>query len=390
MKSNKILFIIGVAALVATSTASYAFSKTNTENKDITVIEYRKLESKNPIDFEIKKFDKLEFVDWLDTENIIHLNKVYKGPENTPWEDRYILNSYNINSKEDKVISPDGLKMSMATSLSPDKKYIFTGTFGSPSLNTKMIDLKNKSFVDVKNADDVNFEWISENLLMRHDLMSREWKIEDLNGNVFKKGIVPKGDEKVKFFSYGITGTDLKKTDNSVEGKIYFLEYKYQDDGLKVKSTLLHRLDINTNVKETLFEKNGDSQFIISKGKIYEIAASENSNSVLRLLDDKGNIVKEYVLNSNNIRVKTLNISPDGKYAAYILEKATVLKDNPEIPFKLDGFVNIVNLDNGEVKQVFKCYDGQIQDLKWNENSKSIAFNCGTNKTLATYVVTLK
>lgn len=396
MISKKIMISITTAVILTTLSSTYGVyeAKALTKDNNSVVLDYKNLSSKTSNSIAVTNIDNLQFVDWLDDNHIVHLKKVYTDPKGEFWNDRYVLNSYDIKNKIDTLISPKDTKMSTSYNFSPSRNRIFIDTYGSAESNKKIIDLKDNKVIDLKEKDaDVSYTWISDDIIFKNYMLADHWTIEDLNGNILYKGKI----KESKLHEYGsiIIGTDLKKVGDKIEGKVYYEESIYEK-GSKFPKTLksiIYERDINTQKERKLFERDGYANIDINKGKIYELSFRNkniNTQPTFKTLDCNGNTVKEYVLTQDIMSSGIASFSPDGKYAACILKKLT-----PSEKRHLEGtnLICILNLETGEITKAFERYGNinGVNDLMWSPSSKSFGFYYEDDKRLiTTYVVDVK
>jgi hypothetical protein len=383
VKKNIIALILMVGVISSSSMIISNVKASNDTQNGITVMPYKASAKVNTSGYQIDKFDKVESAAWLSNNEVLTLTKkaeVEKTGYYTSFNTRY-CSIYNLNTKTSKDFKD--VNISVFIGVSPDKKYVlyqepkyiassqegWQKSFDSGELMHSDIKILNLSTGEVSkfnteyNNHDVEYKWINNNKILAN--YHNKWSIIGIDSKVYAQGDYKKGE----FDDAWISGTDIKDSGDTVEGKIYYTQW---ENG-KIGTTLLS-IDVKTKeIKSILFNKN--SLHAEKQGKTIimdnytdngEISPGVYNRSFgAYILDENGKILKDIKLpecNSGNFM-----LSPDGSKAAYAEGNAP--KDASSL--------KVIDTKTGEIKEVMKC--STISNICWDSSGTSLSFTSGNS-----------
>ncbi len=395
VKKKIIALILMVGVISSSSMIINKVQASNKTNNGITVMPYKASSQVNTSGYQIDKFDKVENVSWLSNNEVLTLTKkaeVEKTGYYTSFNTRY-CSIYNLNTKNSKDFKD--VNISVFIGVSPDKKYVlyeepkyiassqedWQKSFDSGELLHSDIKILNLSTGEVTKLNteyknhDVECKWISTNKVLAN--YNNKWSIIGIDGKVYAQGDYKKGES----FGSRLSGTEIKDSGDSVEGKIYYNQVEYGKVG-----TALLSIDVKTKEIKSIFsnknsihaEKQGKTIIMDNYTDNGEISPGVyNRTFGAYILDESGKILKDIKLPAYS---NDFILSPDGSKAAYV--EINLPRDGKAA--RIDGntpkdasSLKIINTKTGEVKEVMKC--STISNICWDKSGTSLSFTSGNS-----------
>lgn len=412
---NRIKFLnlsLMVAVVVVTSVVTISCSKSigsgEIANVETTIAEDNKTNE------EITKYENVEFVQYLNENEVLTLTEKDKPKNGEANEQKLYCSIYNLKTKSLKDYKD--INMHTYQGVSPNKNYVLYSEKivnvngekvgfeqeDSYSMKAKLLDLSTGEITDVlteKENTAGQFKWISNNKILEYNCL--RWQIVDLEGKIYASANC--SDENI-YDSWVIIGSDdIIDSGDSVEGKLYYTQNNTENNKIKVGT-----IDVKTGERKIV---NSIEQGIkaYKKGKTIMVEkcssteqASDGSNSgfsySILSMDEGGKILQEIKIPKDR-KSSGYQLSPDGTKLAY-LEFDVELGFQEKYP---NESLKVVNTISGKVEKIVKVsdlsegnegnipVDKEISSICWDSTGTklTVEFTNSPSNNVDSYIISL-
>lgn len=384
---NKKNIIIG-SALVSIFLIAGLYFYTKVYSEKINVVSYKEPAQINESGYQITKYENLDAYDWIDDDNVLVLKE--NGNYDSDSGMAYV-SIYNLDTKTYKDFNNMNMDEHCFYGVPPSGRYVL---YGEPryipeveseewkkAVNSQELFHEKHDILDLTTGEIIedfdktvdncsaDYRWISDDKIFVN--YGGQWNILNKNGKSLKQGYFDFANCDSSYVQ--ITGIDdIKDLGDDCDGKFYYTkDFMGSDSSLGIN---IYSMDINSLKEEFIYKcedsfesykkgKNIGMECFFNNGQANENGIYEHRTFGYKIVNEEGKELQKIELPEGRV-TSMLKMSPKGTKGAF-MDVVHVLFDNYDTADVSNDCIKIINISNGDIKEI-----GKISDLMDEDNEE--------------------